>query len=196
MTSTLSAPAAAAPLIHELNWLERVIKFRVSQHIRTPYYETDPQTRKISSPSYADFTDLLPPAHDPESVLGKLLVQNNMTSPEARLLLALGLGTHFHPGVYSVFFSSRGERLIPHWAGGSRTQRYSDILPAGLTWLWLVADTNLDKRLALIHALQSNEWQLLRDGKLYIAPENVGEPAYSGLIGVQQELLRELFPVK
>lgn len=196
MQSLHAPPVAAVPLIHELNWLERVIKFRVSQHIRTTYYETDPVTRKISAPGYADFSDLQPPPLDPASTLGQLLTANQMLSAEARLLLALGLGTHFHPGVFSVFFSSRGERLIPHWAGGSRTQRYSDILPAGLTWLWLVADTNLEKRLELIHKLQADEWLLLREGQLYIAAENPGEPAYSGLVGVSKELVQKLFPNK
>lgn len=196
MNPESSADGHGLAVIRELQWLQRIIQFRSAKQGNVPYYENDPVTGKFHSPKYEHFTDLVPPELEPGSNLHDVLLSHRMTTPEARLLLALPLAVCIDPAVFNPFYSIQQPNRIPALVSLSNPDSSGFFKPGGLTWIWLIAGNDRPEYLRLIRLLESNTFGLLENEQLCFENWHITDPPFSTRLYLKQELFYKILNIQ
>lgn len=175
----------AAVLEREFNWLSEIIDARLTRHFR-------PDT------SAPDVYDLPPPTYSAVTgpyleCLSELEGKVHLEAPEVftraqalvahRLVLLLALAPHIAPAVLDVFFArnKNTDRRYTEFGGVSRGRR-SGFLPTGETALFLLAGSDLSKRLWFSNILARAE-------TVYLTDQPPGAPLMGGRLCIYPEYL-------
>ena len=159
-------------------WFERVLEARIRAHI-------DP--RADSAPTEEEIAALVPPPIDPvDSFYGEFVNHYELSVAE-RLMLLLALIPHVRPQLLDPLFStnSRFGRGFTEF-GGVRSQAHGGFLPTGETALFLVAGSDMTRRLEASRILGGSH-NFSQHGILRLELPAAGEPIWSGqLVLVRQ----------
>jgi len=132
-----------------------------------------------------DIDTLVPPQYDAHnSSLGKFLNEAKLSFNE-RILFSLALCIHVSPDFLQIFkvFNQK-----PVNAFGSVTgKNFQGAIPTGLTWLFIVAGQDLEKRMSVIESISSNK--LFRARYVIVDAGFAPEPYLNGPISMDHELL-------
>jgi|SRR6185312_10371634 len=158
-----------------LDWIFTVIHSRFSAH------------RKNTAPF-----KFLPFSYcDDDFSLSRFLQRQTPTSEEFAILV-LALVPHLQPDFFSKLIAEHlpegGE--FPEF-GGVKSGNHRGILPTGETAQFVLAGDNLKKRLDVQRILGSEHW-FWRKRILWLEPVREGEPAMSGRLVLNQEIVEEL----
>jgi len=122
------------------------------------------------------------------SPLERLIKLHNPTLEEF-VLIMLALVPHLDPGFYdriaAPFLPEKGE--LPEF-GGVKGSSHRGILPTGQTAQFILGGFELSTSLKVQRLLGSEHW-LARRGILWLDPVPAGEPALSGRLCLDQELV-------
>ncbi|WP_223815852.1 ATP-binding protein [Adhaeribacter rhizoryzae] len=122
----------------------------------------------------------------------KAIFKNHIPTDEELIIILLALVPHLQPAFYShliqEFFPEGGD--FPEF-GGVKGLNHRGILPTGETALFVLAGSNLEKRLPIQTLLHHNAW-LSQSGILQLEPVKAGEPTMSGRLLLDEEVV-ELF---
>ncbi|WEN13761.1 ATP-binding protein [Rhodanobacter sp. AS-Z3] len=126
-----------------------------------------------------------------DSWIGRF-VKNQDTGACEFALLMLALLPHLHPGVFDKLLAEHmpGGGEFPE-LGGTRGAGYRSFLPTGETAQFVLAGSNFEGRLEVQHALSAEQW-LGRQRVLWVEPVREGEPAMSGRLIVNPEIVEEI----
>jgi len=179
-------------LIAELSWLERLMHERIS---------ADPRTENsLNDRGRTDIYSIKPPDVEESDSHYALFIKANQLSFEERVLLILSVAPHLKPEFIDLYvqppagnlrFYTLPECLYP--LIGTRGQNYKGFLPTGLTYLYILAGTDLKERVRLQNLLSTMAKPAFQKAVL-IQPHNAGEPVFSGRIIIAEEFL-ELFTI-
>src|ERR1700730_11295722 len=159
--------------ITELQYLERLIKYRLNA-----YFPSDDDGEWPELPDWNDWD--LP--------LAKFISDNELSHPEAALLL-LGLAPHIQPEIFDraieskIPGSSNFSRL-----GGVRGKNSRSFLPTGETALFLLAAENTEQRLK-VQKLFGVDHLFGEKKILWLEEVPYGEPVMSGRIIISQDYI-------
>lgn len=123
---------------------------------------------------------------DEHDFLAQFIVQNKLEHAEI-ILLMLALVPHVDPSFFQnligEYFPNGGE--FPEF-GGVKGSNHRGILPTGETALYLLAGTDIDKRIQ-VTGFFDPEQTLFRKGVLRLAKAPDGEPRFSGRLLLDDE---------
>jgi hypothetical protein len=129
--------------------------------------------------------------HDDESWLPRFIRRQNPSAQEFAVLM-LALGPHLAPGFLSKLVATHlpdgGD--FPEF-GGVKGISHRGILPTGETAQFVLAGDDLEKRLAVRRMLSSEHW-FVRKRILGLEPVREGEPAMSGRLVIDPEIVEEI----
>lgn len=154
----------------EMQWLEgclnRAFWQKPNQFIQYPpaMLSPDPPMIKGVNTVYAQF------------------IGQNQLSIEDRLLLALAVLPHFRPTLLAKF--RRINERNPIAGSLIKSASFGYWLPSGLTYVYLYANKDDEKRYEVIKYLHTHS-QLISNGVVSIEPHLTGEPALSGVMSLQ-----------
>ena|ERR1041385_6414037 len=188
----------AAVLQAEIEWLKNIIVRRLNIALDKPYTDNGNAERK----KHSHVDDLLPPVLDDDESEYAALVKSRDLSVENRLLLIMGIVHHVLPAFYDrliiahpdyaaaqkepVRYKTRFNEL-----GGISSDNFRGFIPTGLTWLYLLAGDNLERRIELMTTMNKNN-PLLADKIILFPPVKEFEPVMSAPIAVAHDWLRHL----
>ena len=129
--------------------------------------------------------------YDDDSWLASFIQQHDATSEELTLLM-LALAPHLQPALLSKLVAEHlpegGE--FPEF-GGVKGASHRGILPTGETAQFILAGEDLERRLAVQRMLGSEHW-FARKHILWLEPVREGEPAMSGRLVLDPEVVEQL----
>ena len=122
----------------------------------------------------------------------KGIFKKDIPSDEELIILLLALVPHLQPAFYTQlvqeFFPEGGD--LPEF-GGVRGANHRGILPTGETAIFVLAGNQLEKRLKIQALLHHSAW-LAQSGSLQLEPVKPGEPAMSGRLVLDDEVIEAL----
>jgi len=154
----------------EMQWLEGCLN-RAFRHDLNQFIEYPPAMLSAE-----------PPTINGISTLYAQFIEKNKLSIEDRLLLALAVLPHFQPTLLAKF--RRISERNPIAGSLIKSASFDYWLPSGLTYVYLYANKDDEKRYEIIKYLHSHS-QLISNGVVGIEPHLTGEPALSGVISLQ-----------
>ncbi len=169
----------AQSLENELTWFGQVLETRISL-----YFNQESSTENIQ--------DIAPPdLSGNDSEYAQLINACDFDFNE-RIILILTLIPHIRPQVLDTFFTQnknfdRGFSEFGGWKGKS----HGGFLPTCETASFILAGTDLKKRLALI-ALFEKDHPFFTKGILHVEHQDSGEPFFSGALKISTEYLNRL----
>ncbi|WP_299211837.1 ATP-binding protein [uncultured Dokdonia sp.] len=128
---------------------------------------------------------------DNTSILGQYIKEEALSLEEIIcicLALAPHISPHFLSSIISEFLPNGGE--FPEF-GGIKGKNHRGILPTAETVVYILAGSDIDRRLEIITSLQLTN-SLLQSNVLYIEQVPNGEPKLSGKLLIQEEALTKL----
>jgi hypothetical protein len=188
----------------ELNWLEEVIKLRIVFPEADPvhfdlekFLSEFPNRSKIAT-EIKDRFNTSPPLLDAEEnyVYSEIIKKCEF---EERLLLILALSIHLEPGFINrileqYHYSELIKKTSGFWSiSGILADERFGILPTGRFWIYLLAGTDLKRRIALLSKLGKGSIHLITSGLVDIAASEETEPCYGGFLKIDQSVLNSLF---
>lgn len=180
--------SAPQDLIRELEWLKAIIERRFRLTFEKNY--ADPNDHELKP--YEEVTTLLPPDLSAKRSNYALFVQYYQLRFEQRFLLILTLAPHLAPELLDQLLRNRkspqGRGLCE--TGGTQGSQFRGFLPTGLTYLFLLAGYQQEKRLQLMDALYAPDHILLRQDMISIAPVLPGEPVFSGILSIDERFVQ------
>jgi len=168
----------AIVLQKETQWLQSVIHQRIRNTGNKEFSIYDSRQPELDSAptAYSDF------------------IKKCNLSFDERALLILALVPHIDPTLLSHYSSDKfnlEDRYI--FLLGSSGHNYKGLLPTGLTFLFLMAGSNMNLRLKLQHLLSSRN-VLAEHNVVSLEPHYKGEPCFSGKIMMSESFV-ELFTI-
>jgi hypothetical protein len=128
---------------------------------------------------------------DDDSFLPRFIQLQEPTSQEL-ILMMLAMAPHLRPGFLHKLIAEHlpegGD--FPEF-GGVKGSNHRGILPTGETSQFVLAGDDLKKRLAVQRLLSSDHW-FARKHILWLAPVPEGEPAMSGRLILNPEIVEEI----
>jgi hypothetical protein len=171
--------ANAAVLERELTWLEAVIGARVRAHAG-------------EGPALDALVEIAPPMLDAAQGPYAHFVLHHGLGIAERLVLALALAPHLRPRLLDPFFRVNGELQRGYTEfGGLQGRTHGGFLPTGETALFLLAGDDLQRRFQY-RRLFDRGHPFARNAILRLEPASPGEPASSGALVIQEELVEFL----
>lgn len=160
----------------ELDWLAKVLDWRLEQH-----FQQLPAELPTAPP---------PPALPGGSELARWIDEMKLGVPE-RLLLALALVPHLRPSALDLLFM-RNQNLDRGFTefGGIKSQAHGGFLPTGETAAFLIAGEHLAWRIRLLDCFDPHHPLTLRGLLLETPPAN--EPRYCGALSLSGEAVQRL----
>ncbi len=168
--------ANAATLERELDWFTNVLQTRINLYLARD--SRWPSIRAIE-----------PPELSQDESIYSTFVQHYEMAFEERLVVLLALAPHIRPQLLDGFFLSnedlqRGRTEF----GGIQGRMHGGFLPTGETALFLVAGSDLERRLLGQHLFDRDHFFALHNiVKLETAP--LGEPVLSGQLVLSREIV-------
>ena len=182
----------------ELDWLKEIIDRRfkftfVKEYVASPTYENK---------KYKDVEEIRPPDLQEEGSTYAQFVYQNELSFENRLLLILSLAVHISPIFLDRHVVGKNDefeikKALPSYSknlnelGGVTSENFRGFIPTGLTWLFLLAGHNLQKRMEVLTGLNANHF-LIKERIIMFNATHPHEPVLSGAIGINPDWLRLL----
>ncbi len=165
-----------SPLVADLAWLEAVIQTRMKL-----YFGDKPEFGSIEEISLNEF-------EDEDSVYVQLLNHYQLNLYE-RITLLLALAPHIKPQILDVFFTSQPDKNRGFTEfGGIRGNMHGGFLPTGETVLFVLAGSDIQKRIQFQELFGSDHvFALHHILKLENPPEN--EPLWSGNLVISDEVI-------
>src|SRR6266404_6565475 len=165
----------AANLQSASDWITDVITGRLNTHFGKPEkYEPEALTY-----------------YDDDSWLARFIQQHKPSSEEFTVLM-LALAPHLRPGFLSTLIAAHlpdgGD--FPEF-GGVKGTSHRGVLPTGETAQFVLAGDDLEKRLAVQRSLSSEHW-FSQKHILWLEPVRAGEPAMSGRLVLDPEIVEEI----
>lgn len=160
----------------EFNWLKECLKKRLSQLPQSVFDESLPQ----------------PPApKNPDSIYASFLSYYRLTEQE-RLIALLALAPSVHPFLIERTLQEIGisANELPE-LGGQRGGLHGGLLPTGQTAAFLIAGSSIEARFNVL-LLLSPQNKLLSHGLIELGDVSGAEPAWSGTLSVNPQLLTQL----
>ncbi len=132
-----------------------------------------------------------PQFSDDGSAIAKFIETNQPTLSEY-VIFALALTPHLQPdffqNIIAEYLPNGGD--LPEF-GGVRSGNHRGIIPTGETAQFVLAGNDLEKRLEVQHILGGDHW-FAQKRILWLEPVREGEPAMSGRIVLDPELVETL----
>jgi AAA+ superfamily predicted ATPase len=158
-----------------LDWLAEVVVGALSVHLKK-----------------VDIVEHLPLVYrDDDSWLPRFIQQRDPT-PEEFALLMLALVPHLEPGLLGKLIAAHlpqgGE--FPEF-GGVKGESHRGILPTGETAQFILAGSDLRKRLDVMRMLAPDHW-FAQHHILWLEAVRAGEPAMSGRLVLDTELVEQI----
>jgi len=182
----------------DLDWLEEIIDRRfkftfIKEYVASPTYEKK---------KYKDVEEIIPPDLQEEGSTYAQFVYQNELSFENRLLLILSLAAHISPSFLDHHIAGKSEefeikKVLPLYSkclnelGGITSENFRGFIPTGLTWLFLLAGQNLQKRMEVLRGINENHL-FIKERIIMFNPTHPHEPVLSGAIGINPDWLRIL----
>jgi hypothetical protein len=182
----------------DLDWLEEIIdrRFRftfIKVYAAAPTYENK---------KYLDIEEISPPNLQKEYSTYAQFVYQNELSFENRLLLILSLAPHISPNFLDRHVVGKSDKVEFEKAlsaysknlnelGGVTSENFRGFIPTGLTWLFLLAGHNLQKRMEILTEINENHI-FIKEKIIMFNPTHPHEPVLSGAIGIDPNWLRIL----
>jgi len=191
-------------LQRELNWLEGIIKLRIVFPEADPvHFDLErflvefPNRNKVAT-EIKDRFNTSPPLLDANDnyVYSGIIKKCEF---EERLLLILALSVHLEPGFINriteqYHYSEIIRKTSGFWSiSGILSDERFGILPTGRFWIYLLAGTDLKKRIALLSKLSKGKIHVIASGIVDITASEETEPSYGGLLKIDQAVLNNLF---
>jgi AAA+ superfamily predicted ATPase len=165
----------AANLQLALDWLTAIVTGRLAVHFgKAERYEA-------GALNYCD----------DESWLPRFIQQQNPSAQEFAILM-LALAPHLAPELLSKLIAAHlpGGGDFPEF-GGVKGASHRGVLPTGETAQFVLAGDDLEKRLAVQRILSSEHW-FSQKHILWLEPVREGEPAMSGRLVLDPEIVEEI----
>lgn len=168
--------ANAASLEREVAWFSKVLESRINLYFEQPCDWSD--IYQLSPPDLAD---------DGSEYAG--LVKRYALAFDERIVLILALIPHLRPQALDLLFI-RNKNLERGYTefGGWKGRSHSGFLPTCETAAFILAGSDLEKRLAIIRLFESND-PLISNGIIKIEHQGGGEPFFSGTLMISNEYL-------
>lgn len=164
-------------LTQELQWLEDVISFRMSEYFRG----TEEKKKVVLMPEAPKY-DL------PGSVYSRFIEMYELSMLE-RLALILSLAPSLMPSLLDNFFIKDKEKGKSFTCfGGAPAINHSGFLPTGETFLFIAAGHNLRLRFKLLGVFGPDH-VFAKHGVIDLEPASKNEPYMSGAIVISREFI-------
>ncbi|TND00115.1 MAG: AAA ATPase, central region [Bacteroidetes bacterium] len=184
-TETLTNVHTAA-LRKEMDWLTRLIEFRLALRDNREYSEADPLSKEWVKRLKME---QVAPQEIPESALGQYYLEHPGFEFADRVLVALGLAVHICPRAFAkILLYRERDEISLYEAGGIKSSQYDGFIPTGMTWLWLVSSGKTDEYARQLARLYKNH-PVLESGIIRFSAWNDSEPSGSGAIMLDKDFL-------
>jgi hypothetical protein len=172
-----NAAENAQVLVQEMDWLARVVDQRLED-----YFARD-------QPQSFDFYTISPPEITATRSCYGQFIQQQLLSPENRLILILALVPFIKPQLLDVFFTKNNaiERGFSEF-GGIQGRSHAGFMPTVETALFIIAADNLAVRFNVLQQLDK-ENPLITQGVLQLITQNPVEPWSSSLLTISREFV-------
>lgn len=166
--------ANAAALERDLGWLAAVIAARIAD---------------ADGAAIASLANHHPPSVEHDESVYASFVRHYDLKPAERLVVVLALAPHIRPQLLDPFFTLRqsGDRGFTEF-GGINGRMHGGFLPTGETVQFLLAGTDLERRLACQQIFDRDHF-FARHNILRLEPAPAGEPMVSGPLVLTDEII-------
>lgn len=180
----------------DLDWLKDIIecRFDFSFFSKSLSYRKGEVTQNVE--------EINPPElQEKDSTYAQFVLQNEL-SLEDRVLLMLSIAPHIDPNFLDLCLARRTQdadfkrnhksySLNLNEVGGVTGDNFRGFIPTGLTWLFIVAGHDLQKRMKALASV-NRDHLLLNEGIITFKPAEPHEPILSGAIAIDPIWLRIL----
>lgn len=188
----------AAHLQHELDWLEKLVEFRIykdfgslkARDVKNGEQENENLLRCQNNYDHiSDIRELRTEYGEAADSDYLDLVREMGLSFEERALLVMAFATHLRPAIFDVFLctnSGTGKSFTQF--GGITGKTHTGFLPTGETFLYLLAGNDLEKRLHLLRLFDSSH-PFIKKKIVTLEGAQENEPHLSGAIVLSRDIL-------
>ena len=181
----------AAAIKSDVDWLEYIIRKQVSASFKVSSKFEKVEQFDFYRSAPAPEANTLSPYHN--------FISQNELADEDRLLLTLALVPHVYPHFLDQHLAAKVNEVRPESRsfiiGGAPGAFFRGFTPTGLTWLFLVAGSEIALRLkALSHLTRRSK--LCAHGTITFSGAKDNEPLFSGAILIDHETLNELLGIQ
>lgn len=162
----------AAALSAEMEWLRRLIDLRLRLYFN-------------DNPPLSSFNELPVPEIGTTGAYSEILSKNNLQVPE-RIILALALAPHLKPEILDGFFAKNITYDKKFTEFGGVPGSNASFIPTGETALFLLAGSDLEKRLSYFPLL-SADGKLMKNKIIHLEPVAKDEPFLNSRLMVAEE---------
>lgn len=159
----------AAILSEEMNWLGRIIDFRLKNYFGDEH-------------EYQNIYEITPPALDDNSSRYAEIIKKHGINVQERLILLLALAPYLKPNLLDPFFIKNAtyDRGFTEFGGVTRPD-YNGFLPTGETAAFILCGNDLEQKLSLLHIFSNNHF-FSKEGILALKQTGANVPLLSGAL--------------
>ncbi|NQW28718.1 MAG: ATP-binding protein [Flammeovirgaceae bacterium] len=160
-------------LAKELQWLEEVITFRLSEYFK--------QEESLHYPEIPDISR-------DDSYYAQLARKNEFNEID-RMVIIIALAPHLQPSIFDIFFTKNKQydRFYAEF-GGVKGDKHNGFLPTGETAAFIIAGADLGRRFQLYKCFEEDH-VFYKENVLSIGFTNEHEPIWSGELIISKEFL-------
>jgi hypothetical protein len=184
----------AAHLEQELDWLHRLIEFRMVRHFGQDVMASSEEDRNASAlvNEYSPLNDIydleLPGLPGPASAYSALVDELELDF-DARALMALAFVPHLRPEMLDIFrLKNKGTDRGFTEFGGTTGKNHPGFLPTAETFLFILGGDNLERRIRL-NKLFGSEHIFTKKNIITLEGPQENEPHTSGIITLSRDIL-------
>jgi len=181
-------------LENEIKWLGALFDLRKSNPGIDIFDLNSKVQMDFVSQCHINPDDLRVPVFELYDSMYANFVSSNKLTLEERVLLILALAPNLYPSFVSNIFNTLGHDgnlfFKDEVTGGSKGELFRGILPTGLTFIYLVAGNNLEKRIICMNFLLMKNSKLFENAVIDMDENLSFEPFGSGRIRLNHEFLK------
>ena len=165
----------AAALDRELAWFYQVLDTRIKLHFGHDC-------------SYSEIDEVEPPALEGDASIYAQFVSHYRMNSAERLLLLLALIPHVRPQLLDVFFTKNSDNARDFTEfGGRNSHSFQGFLPTGETAMFLLAGSNLDRRLKFCALFEADHF-FYQHKILQLKNRGENDPPMNGFVMLADEV--------